>query len=279
VSNKSPAFQWYPKDILASARVQEMSLAEEGAYRRLLDYCWINGDIPADEKRCARLIGKGATVEIAKVCLEMFTASPDDDSRMIHDRLETEREKQEANSKARQKASEARWSKQGTSARGSGKQVNTGRKSDGKQSLSKCNANAMQMQSIASSTSSSVTNLSNGSGGNNARGKPPPAAADSAIDSKAKTEKRLDEFQEKYPHLQVREVFDKYIADCKANGHKPKWQIFEKHRLQTEFEPIEVTETVSKPAWQQAIDDCDLCNERGLNDTGAEVVRCKHGGN
>ena len=30
---KSPAFQWYPRDILASARVAEMSLAEEGADR------------------------------------------------------------------------------------------------------------------------------------------------------------------------------------------------------------------------------------------------------
>jgi uncharacterized protein YdaU (DUF1376 family) len=123
VSNKSPAFQWYPKDILASARVQEMSLAEEGAYRRLLDYCWLNGSVPRDEKRCARLIGKGCTPETAKYVLEMFTVDPNDESRMIHDRLEIEREKQESNSKARQAAAEARWNKQGTSVNGNGKQV------------------------------------------------------------------------------------------------------------------------------------------------------------
>ncbi len=59
--NKSPAFQWYPKDILSSARVQEMSLAEEGAYRRALDFCWLNGSLPADTEKLARVIGKGAS--------------------------------------------------------------------------------------------------------------------------------------------------------------------------------------------------------------------------
>lgn len=94
MSNKSPAYQWYPKDILASARVAEMSLAEEGAYRRLLDFCWLNGSIPADERRVARIVGKGATVEIARICMEMFIPHPEDETRLIHDRLEIERAKQ-----------------------------------------------------------------------------------------------------------------------------------------------------------------------------------------
>ena len=34
---KSPAFQWYPRDILTSIRVLEMSLEQECCYRRLLD--------------------------------------------------------------------------------------------------------------------------------------------------------------------------------------------------------------------------------------------------
>lgn len=113
--NKSPAFQWYPKDVLASARVQEMSLAEEGAYRRLIDYCWLNGDVPADPQRCARLIGKGATEEIAKVVLEMFIPSPTNPDRMIHDRLEIERKKQEEHSKERsesgKRGAKTRWAK------------------------------------------------------------------------------------------------------------------------------------------------------------------------
>jgi uncharacterized protein YdaU (DUF1376 family) len=119
----SPAFQWYPKDILASARVQEMSLAEEGAYRRLLDFCWINGNVPADPKRAARIIGKGCTEEIAGVALSMFEPCPEDLSRMIHDRLEQERLKQKHNSKERRKAAEARWKKPGKPANVRGKQA------------------------------------------------------------------------------------------------------------------------------------------------------------
>lgn len=107
--SKAPAFQWYPKDILASVRVAEMSLSEEGAYRRLIDYCWLHGSIPSDPKRCARLIGKDATPEIAEVALSMFTVDKHDETRMIHDRLDEEREKQARNSKARKRASDSRW--------------------------------------------------------------------------------------------------------------------------------------------------------------------------
>ena len=135
MSNKSPAFQWYPKDILASARVQMMSLAEECAYRRLIDFCWIHGSIPADPNKAARLVGKGCSVEVAKVALEMFTVNADDESQLIHDRLEEERVKQAQNSEKRRQASEVRWSKQGKSANERGKQVNT-----------KPDANAMQTQ-------------------------------------------------------------------------------------------------------------------------------------
>lgn len=154
--NKSPAFQWYPKDILSSERVQVMSLEEEGAYRRLLDYCWLGGSIPADPGKCARLIGKGATVEIATVALGMFIPDPNDPQRMIHDRLEIEREKQEKNSEARRSASEARWGKQGTV----GKQADSKANTDSMQTESKPDANAMQMESLSSAVSSSSASAS-----------------------------------------------------------------------------------------------------------------------
>lgn len=144
--NKSPAFQWYPKDILSSARVQEMTLAEEGAYRRLLDFCWLNGSVPSDEKRAARLIGKGATPEIAKVALAMFIAHPTEPDKMIHDRLDIERIKQLNNSEARRLASEARWNKQGKPTIDCGKQAE-----------SKSDAIALQTESIASSSSTTTT--------------------------------------------------------------------------------------------------------------------------
>ena len=90
---KSPAYQWYPKDILGSSRVAEMTLEEEGAYRRALDYCWLNGSLPDDEKRIAAIIGKNCTVEIASRVKAMFMPGIDP-NRLTHERLEVERAKQ-----------------------------------------------------------------------------------------------------------------------------------------------------------------------------------------
>lgn len=92
--NKPPAFQFYPQDYLSSSRVAEMTLEEEGAYIRLLCYCWTTGSIPADPERCAKLAGKGCTVEIATNVQRAFNESPTDPERLLHDRLEKERENQ-----------------------------------------------------------------------------------------------------------------------------------------------------------------------------------------
>jgi len=90
---KSPAFQFYPTDYLGSQRVQLLTLEEEGAYVRLLCSCWQHGSIPADPDQAARLIGKGASTTVARVVLAMFQPSGES-GRLIHDRLEAEREKQ-----------------------------------------------------------------------------------------------------------------------------------------------------------------------------------------
>lgn len=120
MADRAPAFQWYPRDILSSMRVQEMTLAEEGAYRRLIDYCWINGYVPSDPKRAARIIGKGATAEMAQVALAMFTPDPDDPEKMYHDRLLIEEKKQESHRRQRVDAANARWGKRGTPKTGIG---------------------------------------------------------------------------------------------------------------------------------------------------------------
>jgi len=46
--NNPPAFQFYPKDFLADANVQAMTLEETGAYIRLLCACWIEDGIPTE---------------------------------------------------------------------------------------------------------------------------------------------------------------------------------------------------------------------------------------
>lgn len=139
--SKSPAFQWYPKDILSSARVQEMSLVEECAYRRLIDYCWINGSVPKCPKRAAVLVGKRVSSVAIKKALSMFIPHPEKPEELIHERLEQEREKQATTKKKRKEAADARWAKENPDA-------------------CKSNANAlhetMQMQCLASSSSSAT---------------------------------------------------------------------------------------------------------------------------
>ena len=56
-TGKAPAYLWYPKDYLADANTVLMSLEEEGAYRRLLDYCWLEGSIPGDMKAMGKAVG------------------------------------------------------------------------------------------------------------------------------------------------------------------------------------------------------------------------------
>lgn len=91
---KSPAFQFYPADYLADEKVQLMTLEEEGAYLRSLAFCWREGSIPSDPQTLSRLIGKGCSVEIARVVQGCFNHPSKDASRMMHPRLECEREKQ-----------------------------------------------------------------------------------------------------------------------------------------------------------------------------------------
>jgi len=93
---KSPAFQFYVTDYLGSQRVQLLTLEQEGAYIRLLSYCWQHGSIPSNHKEIATLVGKGCSTTLARVVARMFEPCPDDPSKLIHDRLEDERKKQEA---------------------------------------------------------------------------------------------------------------------------------------------------------------------------------------
>jgi len=71
-----------------------LTLEEEGAYIRLLAFCWQHGSIPSDPESVARLIGKGASIALATAVLTMFQPSSDRPDRLNHDRLDKEREKQ-----------------------------------------------------------------------------------------------------------------------------------------------------------------------------------------
>jgi len=111
----NPAFQFYPGDWLKSLRTAQMTLAEEGAYLRALSFCWNNGYLPNDPKKLAFIIGKGCTEEIATVIINMFLVDGNDTTKLIHDRLEKERIKQENYSKGQsrkgKKGMKSRWNR------------------------------------------------------------------------------------------------------------------------------------------------------------------------
>ena len=152
---RAPAFQFYPQDYLSSSRVAEMSLEEEGVYIRLLCYCWSTGSIPADPERCARLAGKGCSIETATNVQRAFSEHPTDSERLVHDRLEFEREKQ---AKRRDQASEAgRKSGESRAASRAGTNKNTGRK----KSLNGRSTDVQRKPNTSSSSSSSSSSSEN----------------------------------------------------------------------------------------------------------------------
>lgn len=93
MKNLAPAFQFYASDYLADANVQMLTLEEEGAYIRLLAYCWREGDLPADPDALAKLC-KGCPTDVITVVARLFILRPDK-TRLTHKRLEEERAKQQ----------------------------------------------------------------------------------------------------------------------------------------------------------------------------------------
>lgn len=52
---REPIFPWYPKDWKSDCHVQQMTLSERGAYRELLDALWLEGTLPLDHRKLARI--------------------------------------------------------------------------------------------------------------------------------------------------------------------------------------------------------------------------------
>lgn len=110
----SPAYLWYPKDVLSSGRVESLSAEEECWYRRALDRSWLDEGIPSDPALCSRYIGKGCTPEAAVTILDIFfEPKKKDTSKMVNARQEKERkayrDKRKVTSQERRKAANIRW--------------------------------------------------------------------------------------------------------------------------------------------------------------------------
>jgi|SRR5262245_23766933 len=111
-AEKSPAFQFYPRDFLTDVHVVAMSNAERGMYMTLLCHCWLEGSLPADPRVLAKLVNepldrfREAWHGAIKVCFSTAPAelpirsstgsSTGTCGRLVQKRLETERERQVA---------------------------------------------------------------------------------------------------------------------------------------------------------------------------------------
>jgi uncharacterized protein YdaU (DUF1376 family) len=114
MKNKSPAFQFYPKDYLSDINVQVMSLSERGAYMNLLCHEWLEGGLPDDDDILSILSGLGKewfgkSGEKIRKCFTIKSG------KFINPRLEKERKNQKERKKKRsdagKKGNETRWGK------------------------------------------------------------------------------------------------------------------------------------------------------------------------
>lgn len=114
--SKAPAFQFYPAEYLADAKVKLMDFRQKGIYMDLLCHCWLEGSIPAEPELLARMLGIDAVAfkDDWKWIEPCFKVSKKDNTKMIHPRLETEREKQKNFSGKQKKIAEKRWLKEKT---------------------------------------------------------------------------------------------------------------------------------------------------------------------
>lgn len=111
LGENSPAFQFYPKDFLTDVKQISMSLAEAGAYWRLCCHCWLEGSLPTDMRRLARLCG-ATNRQIREMWPAIGHCFIERDGALYHKRLEREREKQKAFSRRQSDNANARWEKE-----------------------------------------------------------------------------------------------------------------------------------------------------------------------
>lgn len=107
--DRLPYFPFYPQDFLGDGKVRLMSPAEVGIYIRLLCHEWLEGPLPDDLTRLARIAGAThAEIEEAWPAVrECFTE--DEEGRLVQTRLEEEREKVLAKREQARRAARARW--------------------------------------------------------------------------------------------------------------------------------------------------------------------------
>lgn len=93
---KSPAFQFYPRDLISDVNWLMMNYAEKGMYWQLISVCWLEDSLPADEAALAKILNLPTVDfnEAWRAIGKCFQVDLNDCSRLRHPRLDLERQKQ-----------------------------------------------------------------------------------------------------------------------------------------------------------------------------------------
>lgn len=91
---KAPAFQFYASDFLTDTQAWEIE--EIGIYIRLLSNQWVNGPLPKDEKRLARIAGCDTDIFKKAWVILGFKFSINSEDLLYNPKLEEIRDEQEA---------------------------------------------------------------------------------------------------------------------------------------------------------------------------------------
>lgn len=118
MSQKSPAYQWYPKDYDTDEAVKLMTYEQEGIYRRLLDHQALHGSIPAEPSQIAMLVPKVPLRRFLSLWPAIAVKFKTEGGRLINQKLEKVKKNtaayKAAKSEAGRKSAEARAALHGT---------------------------------------------------------------------------------------------------------------------------------------------------------------------
>jgi uncharacterized protein YdaU (DUF1376 family) len=111
-------FRFYPSDFLSSGTVQQMDLAEIGAYVKLLCLSWTEDGLPIEPERIRRILGAPEAFDSMWAILEpAFPIDEGEPPRRRNARQERERARLRAwkaeRSEQAKRAAEARWKDRG----------------------------------------------------------------------------------------------------------------------------------------------------------------------
>lgn len=113
-SKRSPAFQFYPAEFLASRKVDRMSMTERGIYITLLCQCWLDNGLPTDLDELADAVRmKPAQFKRLWENSKLRLCFQERGGKLHHDRLDVERKKQVEYRRRQADAANKRWDTHG----------------------------------------------------------------------------------------------------------------------------------------------------------------------